>query len=100
MTLNPTDWKTRTELDRLLIRDKRYDEALPNLRGMIMNKPDMSEAHGLIGVIHYHEGKFAEAQTELETAVRHRPEDLSDLSLFYFVLALVNQERGETGASP
>jgi len=99
VTLNPTDWKIWTELDRLLIRDRRYDEALSNLRGVTMMKPDMSEAHGLTGIIYYHEGRIAEAQNEFETAVRYRPEDLTDLSLFYFFLALVREERGNRNAA-
>jgi len=97
--LNPTDWRIRVELDRLLIRDKRFEETLPDLRRIATNKPDMSEAHGFSGIIYYHEGKFPEAQAELETAIRYRPEDVSDLSVFHFFLALVRQERGdETGA--
>jgi tetratricopeptide (TPR) repeat protein len=99
VTLNPTDWKIRTELDRLLIRDRRYDEALSNLREVTMMKPNMSEAHGLTGIIYYHEGRLAEAQNEFETAVRYMPEDLRDLSLFYFFLALVREEMGNRNAA-
>ena len=93
--LSPSDWRIRVELDRLLIRDKRFEETLPDLKRIATSKPDMSEAHGLSGIIHYHEGKFAEAQAELETATRYRPEDMSDLSVFHFFLALVRQERGD-----
>lgn len=97
--LNPTDWKSRVELDRLLIRDKKFVEALPDLRSIIANKPDMAEAHGLSGIVYYHGGKFSEAQAELEAAIRYRPADVSDMSVFHFFLALVRQERGDTNGA-
>jgi len=97
--LNPTDWKSRVELDRLLIRDKKFAEALPDLRSITANRQDVSEAHGLAGIVYYHEGKFSEAQAELETAIRYRPADVADMSVFHFFLALVRQERGDSNGA-
>ena len=93
--ISPTDWRSRCELDRLLIQTRRIEEAGKDLARVIANRPDLAEAHGLMGLIRYYEGKPEEAQSELETAIRLRPQDLTDQSVYHFFLGLVRQARDD-----
>src|SRR5881296_96173 len=60
-----------------LLKMKRVDDAMPNIRQGIRLKPDYAEGHALLGAALQTSGKLSEAKSELDEAIRLKPDSPS-----------------------
>jgi len=64
-------------LGAALLKMKRVDDAMPNIRQGIRLKPDYAEGHALLGAALQTSGKLSEAKSELDEAIRLKPDSPS-----------------------
>jgi tetratricopeptide (TPR) repeat protein len=70
VALDPLSPIIRVDRASALIRGRRYDAAIDELRRTIQTDPDFGPAHNILGWAYLANGMMAEAVTELRTALR------------------------------
>jgi len=89
-----------------LYKDKEYEQAASELRGVIADQPENDEAHFYLGVTLFELKQYKDAEHHLDIAVKTRPEARVGLAKTYLaqnrggdavrVLAVSAQEEEET----
>ena len=70
---NPSNLRARTNLAAHLTKQRKYEEALEQLRVLEQSMPNSAQVHGHFGIIFVRQGKHAEAMQRFERAVEANP---------------------------
>ena len=88
---NPKDLRSRLDLARCLLNQKRFAEAAQSLRDAITTFPDRAEVYAMLGHVLRWRGEHPEALVHLARAVELAP----DNSLAMVEIAQIREEIGE-----
>jgi len=90
---NPESVFLRLHLARILVHDKRLDEALPHYRKVLELEALNVEALRVVGLICLDRGRWREAEKSFASLLEPRP-DLAEQARLYIAVAQENDGRG------
>src|SRR3989442_1255864 len=70
LRVRPKDVVARVQRGRILLSSEKTEEAISELRQRVAEAPDSAQAHHYLGIAYWQSGEVAQAQSELQEALK------------------------------